>query len=101
MTGFLASRSEASSAKPANRPKPDPKAGEWDFDGSCAPHCAGAGWGSHYLTFTLGIFQWVPKANGEGLKRGKVIRRVKGYTASPDEAFEKARQIVAELNGTC
>jgi hypothetical protein len=51
-------------------------------------------------SFSLGIFQWVPKKGGRGVKRGKVIRRVKGRTANPDEAFEKARQIVAGLNAT-
>ena len=69
----------------------------WDFDGSCAPQKSQyAGW----KTFSLGIFQWVPKSRGKGLKRGKVIRRVKGYTDCPDEAFDRARQIVAGLNAT-
>ena len=70
------------------------KAGEWDFDGSCAPGGSYAGW----QTFSLGIFQWVPKSGGKGLKRSKVTRRVKGYTSQPEEAFAKARTIVAELN---
>lgn len=74
--------------------KPEPY--EWDFDGACAP---GGGWATH-LTFSLGIFQWVPKSGGKGLKRGKVIKRVKGYMSAPDEAFEKARGIVAGLNAT-
>ena len=70
--------------------------GVWDFDGACAPQKAHAG---HWETFSLGIFQWIPKANGKGLKRGKVFRRVRGRTDSPDEAFALARLIVAELNG--
>ena len=77
----------------------DPKAYVWDFDGSCAPSRAGASW-MHWESFSLGIFQWVPKKGGRGVKRGKVIRRVKVRTANPDEAFEKARQIVAGLNAT-
>lgn len=82
----------------------EPRAYQWDFGGSCAPKNAGAGWGSRCETFSLGIFQWVPKSGGRGLrgqlKRGKVIRRVKGFTAAPEEAYAKARAIVAGLNGT-
>jgi hypothetical protein len=49
-------------------------------------------------TFSLGIFQWLPKAGGKGLKRGKVVQRVKGQTSEPEPAYERARAIVVELN---
>lgn len=76
---------------------------EWDFAGACAPMNTGAGWlRTHYETFTLGIFQWVPKSGARGLrgelKRGPVRQRVKGLTSQPEEAYAKAREIVAGLN---
>lgn len=77
---------------------------QWDFSGACAPTNAGAGWGTHWETFTLGIFQWIPKSGGRGLrgelKRGKVTKRVKGITSKPAEAYEKAAAIVKGLNET-
>lgn len=69
---------------------------EWDFDGACAPSGRSA-WNSQ-TTFSLGIFQWLPRSNGEGLKRGKVVQRVKGFMGKPDNAIQRARQIVAEKN---
>lgn len=77
-------------------------AGQWDFDGACAPDEDGESSKSFFGTFSLGIFQWVPKAGGRGLrgevKRSKVVRRVKGDQIAPEKAYEKARRIVAELN---
>lgn len=72
---------------------------EWDFSGHCAPSEDGKSRRFvAYETFTLGIFQWLPKKSGTGLKRGKVQKRVKGYISYPKEAYEKARAIVAEKN---
>ena len=77
--------------------------GEWDFDGSCAPS-ENVGrydeirW-NH--TFSLGCFQWVKRGKngeGKGLKKGRVMYRVKGYTDSPKEAYEKARAYCAKKN---
>jgi hypothetical protein len=54
----------------------DPKAGDWDYDGSCV----NSQWAD---TVSLGIFQWVPRANNSGrLKRGKVVKRIKGPRGS-------------------
>ena len=77
--------------------KADPKAYEWDWDGACAP---GFGKDAHaaYNTFSVGIFQWLPKTGGKGLKRGKVLHRVKGRTHSPKVVFDAAEEIVAWLN---
>jgi hypothetical protein len=73
-----------------------PRPFEWDFYGDCAPDESrpGVGW----KTFTLGIFQWLPKASGKGLKRGKVIFRVKGTRDNPALAYSQARAFCAELN---
>jgi hypothetical protein len=76
--------------------KADPKPYEWDFDGACAP---GAEW-SGRESFSVGIFQWVPKAGGEGVKRSKVIRRIKGGTSEAEtrRVFAEARVAVDRLN---
>lgn len=71
---------------------------EWDFSGHCAPGEDGRTIRGTYTTFTLGIFQWIPKKKGTGLKRGKVQKRVKGYVSYPKEAYETARAIVTENN---
>lgn len=71
-----------------------PRPFEWDFRGACAPNGSSPIW----KTFTLGIFQWVPKASGKGWKRGKVVRRVKGTIDNPALAFSKARAICNALN---
>lgn len=69
-------------------------AGTWDFDGACAP---GRAHGRH-RTFSLGCFQWIPKASGKGTKRGKVVKRFVGLTDDPESAFEQARAWCTERN---
>lgn len=48
-------------------------------------------------TFSVGCFQWLPKAKG-GLKCGKVLVRVSGSTENPGLVYSKAAAICAELN---
>ena len=66
---------------------------EWSYDGACAP---GNSYASH-ITFSVGIFQWIPKKK-TGLKRSKVICRIKGYTSKPEEVYEKANRLIELLN---
>jgi len=71
------------------------KAYNWDYDGVYKPG------GSHAfgnVHFSVGIFQWLPKTKGIGLKRGKTIQRVKGLSSNPEEVYEKAEEICKELN---
>ena len=68
---------------------------QWDFSGSCAPGNA-LGWYNH--SFSVGIFQWIPKSSGEGLKKSAVIKRVKGLTSDPESVYAQARAICAEKN---
>lgn len=74
---------------------------EWDFSGACAPTEDGK-WPAGYRpdSFTLGIFQWVPTADGKHVKRGKVAMRVKGYNTPKaiKEAYAQARQEVDARN---
>lgn len=69
---------------------------EWDYDGSCAPgRPESSGW---METFSLGIFQWVPTKDGKRLKRGKVVKRIKGRSFNPEECYKRAQVAVDELN---
>jgi hypothetical protein len=71
------------------------EAGKHEFGGACDPssHIY-----HHNLTFSVGIFQWVPKAGGKGLKRTAVKVRVTGFSSRPEGVYEAARKIVAELD---
>jgi len=82
-----------------------PELGKYDFDGECAPHRNP----SHkWATFTLGIFEWEAKKGyrvrqgipipPSGLKRGKILVRVKGETANPEPAYAEARDRCNILN---
>lgn len=74
----------------------DPYEGMWDFDGAWAPPENGSRYQSG--TFSLGCFQWVRRANGKGLKRGKVQKRFSGPAANPGPVYAKARLYCAERN---
>lgn len=76
--------------------KTKPEDFEWDYDGACMPSNEKSD--HNFRTFTLGIFQWIPKATKKGLKRSKVVSRVKGNSFDPDIAVKKAQQICAVLN---
>lgn len=75
--------------------KQNPKAYEYDWDGACKP-----GGRLHFnsITFSVGVFQWILKDSGKGLKRGPVIKRIKGYLAKPEEVYRQADQLCKELN---
>jgi DNA primase len=67
---------------------------EHDFSGACEPGK------SHYShqTFSLGIFQWVAKSGGKGLKKSKVRVRVSGPVHEAEAMREIARNICKELD---
>jgi hypothetical protein len=46
----------------------------------------------------VGIFQWLPKKRGKGLKRGTVKYRVRGNSDKPTEVYEKAQAICDKYN---
>jgi len=64
---------------------------EYDFSGSCAPHCSN----SNYTTFSVGIFQWIPAKNG--LKKSPAIVRIYGWSDRPGEVYKKALEICGQL----
>jgi hypothetical protein len=49
-------------------------------------------------TFSVGIFQWIPKANGKGLKKSAVKFRVKGSSKHPERVYEKAYEMCEFLD---
>ena len=69
------------------------KAMKHDFSGSCVP-----GQGSWNQTFSVGIFQWIPKSSGKGLKKSAVKFRVSGPSSEKDVVFRKARQICDDMD---
>ena len=71
------------------------KAGTHGVDGACAP---GQGSWASQQTFSVGVFEWLPKARGQGTKRGKVKVRVKGSVTQQDRVLEKAREIAQQLD---
>jgi hypothetical protein len=67
---------------------------EFDFDGMCIPGESI----TPNVTFSVGIFQWVPTKSGKGLKKGKVVKRLKGLSSDPNELFERAKAQVEKMN---
>ena len=69
----------------------------YDYSGSCAPgegeHITG---GQH--TFSVGIFQWIPKSSGVGLKKSAVVTRIKGYTSNPEDVYKRAEEACDRLD---
>lgn len=49
-------------------------------------------------TFSVGIFQWVPKASGFGVKPSKVLVRVSGPGTMPGAVDARVAQIIQELD---
>ncbi len=75
------------------------KAYEWDFCGDCAP-----GIGRYEMTaqrtFSLGIFQWIPRVGAfdDRLKKGKVVMRIKGKVKDAERVIARAKAECARLN---
>lgn len=80
----------------------EPALGRYDFDGAGVLPGVPGDWRTFpgQQTFSLGVFRYVERADG-GLKRGKVVRRVKGYFGAgdhaPERAFEEAERVCEEL----
>lgn len=63
----------------------------WNFDRSAWDSKTDAS------TFSVGIYQWLPTANGKRLKKSKTIR-VLGYMAEPERVYNTARELCDRLN---
>lgn len=72
------------------------KAYRHDFSGSCAP---GKSHAFMNVMFSVGIFQWLPKSSGKGLKKSAVKFRVRGSSNNPEKVYKKAKEICRIMNG--
>ena len=75
---------------------PEPKANHHGFDGSCAP-TAPKGWEGQ-IGFSVGVFEWLPKSGGKGLKRSAVKIRVKGFVRDAEKVYARARELCLALD---
>lgn len=75
----------------------DGEAGRHAFDGQWAPGRRALIY-SAQETFSVGIFEWLPKSNGKGVKRGPVKVRVKGSVINPGRVTQRAEEIAAQLD---
>lgn len=71
-----------------------PKAYKHGYSGSCTPKNSYATQG----TFSVGIFQWIPKASGKGLKKSTVKFRIKGNVVDAEKVYCKAKELCESLN---
>lgn len=71
------------------------KTGKHDFDGGYMPGIERHNWNQ---TFSVGVFQWVLKVSGNGIKRSAVKVRVRGQCHDAEKVYAKAREIAAELD---
>jgi len=68
--------------------------GKHDFSGACAPETSLFA----HRTFSVGVFQWVLKASGKGLKKTKAKVRVFGVCSDPGAVYAEATRICALLD---
>lgn len=79
-----------------NTQSPAPEAHKHGFDGSCAPGVSVGFTGQ--IGFSLGVFQWVPKSGGKGLKKSAVKVRIKGWVRDAEKVYSKAREVCQKLD---
>lgn len=65
-----------------------------DYSGECAPTSDFI----TYKTFSVGIFQWIPKFSGTGLKKSAVKFRISGLVSNPDAVYQEAKRICLEMD---
>lgn len=67
-----------------------------DFSGSCAPY--GIQVYANFSTFSVGIFQWLLRASGKGLKKSAVKYRVRGSVSNQKAVYKRAEEVCNELD---
>lgn len=72
--------------------------GWYDFDGEAAPVRLRERGRHLQSSFSVGVFQWVHKAGGRGVKRGPVLVRVHGLVDQEREVYRLAAQICFQLD---
>ena len=71
------------------------EAGKHSFSGSCANTSRTF---NHNETFSYGIFEWVPRDSGIGVKKSAVKVRVSGPVDMADAVKAMAEEVVALLD---
>lgn len=69
-----------------------------DYSGSCGPGSSFNMSAYTQETFSVGIFQWLPKSSKNGLKKSSVKVRVSGKVSDPDKVYAKAEEICKQLD---
>lgn len=72
--------------------------GTHSYDGKCAPAKPGEFKHIPQMTFSVGVFEWVTTRSGAGIKRGPVKVRVSGPVQDAPRVYDRANQIVVELD---
>ena len=67
-----------------------------DYSGSCSPGSIANHISQH--TFSVGIFQWIPRASLSGLKKSAVKYRIRGNVSNPQEVYDKAEKKCDEFD---
>lgn len=74
----------------------DKKAFQYDYYGEFDPNHNLHPYARHE-TFSVGIFQWLPKSNGKGLKKSAVIKRIRGLCSNPQDVYDKAKNLCQDM----
>lgn len=72
-------------------PQREPKLWVWDYDENPWDQRSDA------VTFSIGLYQWVPKSSGTGLKKSKTIRVI-GFVAEAAALYAKADELCEKFN---
>lgn len=80
-----------------NTQHPPQELGKHSFDGAYAPGMVYMG-SVGQIGFSLGVFQWLAKSGGKGLKKSAVKIRVKGYIRDAEKVYNQAREICRRLD---
>lgn len=75
----------------------NPEAGKHYYHGDLAPGISGRSMAGQ-ITFSVGIFEMVPKASGKGLKKRATAVRVHGYCSDPEAVYRLADEICRQLD---
>ncbi len=75
----------------------EPDAGMYAYSGAYDP-AKGKMLGSP-TKFSVGIFRWVPTADGKRLKKSAVVERIRGYASDPEDVYRRAQERCDRLNG--
>ena len=67
-----------------------------DYSGECSP--LSYNFATFNKTFSVGCFQWLPKAQGKGLKKSPVKFRVKGLVSEASKVYAEAEMICRWLD---